>query len=227
MSGSMRWETSQFWEQLRFANVDGYTFMPRRMSGYGLAKSRNYLTYLARQSNCGLLLNMDSDVEPTLEHVMRLVSHKVEAVSGLYPKKMIDHLEWVGNVVYGGERKGDLVEAYDFGGGFSLFDMNAIDRLVEHYHAETWYESEDSDTKGHIMHDLWSNGPVIDNWRGRVFSRYLTEDFFMCYRLRMMGIKTWLDPQCQVGHIGTVDFAKLHLKIQEIEAASIRRAPTD
>jgi hypothetical protein len=227
MQGSMRWETSQLWEQLRFVELEGYKFITMRFGGIGLAKGRNLMTHLALKTDCGRMINIDSDMNPNVHHVLRLLSHKDEMVSGMYPKKTMTSLQWVGNFVGTPTRPDGLRESLDFGGGFCSLDLGFIERMIETYYEATWYESEDPETKGEIMHDLWSNGCVVDDWRGRVYPRYLTEDFYICYRARKMGVKVWQDTQCQVGHVGSVDFLELHSKMLELENASIFRAPTN
>src|ERR1035437_9319094 len=146
-----------------------------RAGGYGMAKGRNLLTHMARQTDCSRLVHIDSDMKPTIAHIVRLLSHKDEMVSGMYPKKTLDSLQWVGNFSGTQTRTDGLRESLDFGGGFCSVDLDFIDRMCEAY-PDCAYESEDPETKGQTMFDLWSNGPVTDDWRGRVYARYLTED---------------------------------------------------
>lgn len=224
MNGSMRWETSQFWETLRFAKVEGYEFRTTRIGGYGQAKARNVVTHLARATDCGILVNLDSDIDPSMDMLLRLLSNPEKMVSGMYPKKTMDKLEWVGNAVGTPARPDGLIEAFDFGGGFCKVDLELIDQICE-AHPERGYESEDPETLGQTVFDLWGNGVVVDMWKGRVYPRYLTEDFYLCYLARKLGTACWLDTLCQVGHIGSIDFLKLHMRIKELENQSIFRAP--
>lgn len=224
MDGSMRWETSLLWEQLRNAKIDGYEFSTNRLGGYGQAKARNALTWLALQTDCGRMFCLDADINATIQHALRILGHDEEMVSAMYPKKTAAALEFVGNFTGSPAREDGLAEALDCGGGFVAIDLSMVERMIAAY-PETEYECEDAAFRGKIMHDLWSCGPVTDSWRGRTFSRYLTEDFYFCHRARKMGVTVWQDTQCQVGHVGTVDFLDLHLRLKELEKSSIFAAP--
>jgi hypothetical protein len=225
MQDSMRKETSNFWSSIRAGMIPDYKFVTLRLSGYGLPKCRNVLTWVARQTDCGRIMMVDSDMNPRLEDVVRLLSHDVELVSGCYPQKRFDKLSWVGNFS-GPAGPNGLAPAYDFGGGFCSISLDFIDKMVEHY-PETAFESEDDPWRGKIMHDLWSNGPVTDEWHGRKYSRYLTEDYYLCYRARKMGVTPWMDSGCQVGHVGSIDYLQLWMGVKVLENQSIFRAPTD
>ena len=170
IGGTIIKETSQFWEELgKFeeptVEMKGFSFARTRLSGYGLGKSRNVATWMARQTNCGKFVFIDSDVVPNMDMLLRLVSHNVEAVSGFYPKKRADKLSWVGNQMGTGVRPDGLTEALDFGGGFCCLDLTAIDQLVAKVHDDTWYVCEDDPYKEKIMNDLWATGRVVDEWR--------------------------------------------------------------
>ena len=225
MTETMRRETSEFWNKLKNGDVPGdWEFVTLRLSGYGLPKCCNVLTYLARQTDCGRFIRVDSDMDPTIENMSRLLSwDKLEMVSGVYPQKTLAQLRWVGNFSAPAGPNG-LAPAYDFGGGFCSIDLDFLDRMVEHF-PETAFESEDDPVRGKIMHDLWSCGPVTDAWHGRTFSRYLTEDFFLCYRARKMGVQVWMDTMCQVEHVGSIGFLKAWQQIKTLENSSIFRAP--
>ena len=82
MQDSMRKETSNFWSSIRAGMIPDYKFVTLRLSGYGLPKCRNVLTWVARQTDCGRIMMVDSDMNPRLEDVVRLLSHDVELVSG-------------------------------------------------------------------------------------------------------------------------------------------------
>lgn len=221
---SMKRKTALFWEELRSAEIPGFEFVTKRLGGYGLAKSRNALTYLALDTDCGRMVTLDSDNTPVIGDLLRLLSHEVDVVAAMYPKKTMERLEWVGNPVGGPPNDDGLAEALDVGCGFTAIDLGMIDRMVEAY-PETAYECEDDPFRGEIMHDLWANGPVTDNWRGRTFSRYLTEDFYFCWRARKIGAKLWMDTRCQVGHEGPIDFLALHRKLDELKKNSIHAIP--
>lgn len=218
-------ETGLFWEELAKNEVPGFDIVRSRLSGYGLAKCRNLMTWMAQETDCCRLVFVDSDMKPNVPMLARLLSHGEEMVSAIYPKKRADKLDWVGNWLGQGIRQDGLAEALDFGGGFCSIDLNFIDRMCEVYHEDTWFVCEDDPFKDKIMHDLWSNGRVVDEWRGKVYPRYLTEDFYICWRARKMGVSVWMDTLCQVGHVGPVDYLELHTRIKEMENQSIHRAP--
>ena len=225
MTETMRRETSEFWNLLKNGDVPGdYEFVTVRLTGYGLPKCCNVLTWMARQTDCGRFVRIDADMAPTVENMVRLLSwDKLEMVSAVYPQKTMAQLRWVGNFS-GPAGPNGLAPAYDFGGGFCSLDLNFLDRMTEHF-PETAFESEDDPFRGKIMHDLWSSGVVTDFWHGRKFPRYLTEDFYLCYRARKMGVQVWQDTHCQVEHIGSVGFLGDWTQIKNLDNSSIFRAP--
>jgi hypothetical protein len=225
MQETMRKETAHFWDLVRSGEVPGYDFVTMRLSGYGLPKCRNVLTWIARQTDCGRLVCVDSDMEPTIPNLLRLLSHDEEMVSGVYPKKTMMKLEWVGNFS-GTARPDGMAPAYDFGGGFCSISLDFMDRMVECY-PERAFTSDDEPWKGKIMHDLWSPGVYTDSWAGRTYSRYLEEDFAICHLAKKIGVQPWMDTLCQVGHIGSIDFMKAWMQIKGLENQSVFRGPVD
>lgn len=227
-------ENTLFWEQVGLleasgATPDGFTFQRSRVSGSGLVKARNMATHMALKSDAGLFVFIDSDVVPTISSLARLVqgmSPEVRALSGMYPKKRSDKLEWVGNFSGSRPRPDGLIDSLDFGGGFCCLDLTMVEDLIELVHAETWYVCEDDPFRGEIVHDLWSNGRVIDDWKGKTFPRFLSEDFYMCWRIRrQLGLSLWMDTRNTVGHVGMIDFLQVHGLMKELENMSIFRAP--
>lgn len=221
-------ETSLFWEEIgKEGVIPGVEIVRYRLVGPGLVKARNICTYAAWNTDCGKFVFIDSDMKPSVRLLAQLIAHDVEAVSGMYPKKRADRLEWVGNMSGTGKRPDGLTECLEFGGGFCCINLCAVDGLIEKIHDEVFYICEDQPFKDVVMWDLWSNGVVVDNWRGRRYPRFLTEDFYFCWRLRVqLGIKVWMDTNCQVGHVGPVDFLEFHVRMQELVNQSIHRAPS-
>ena len=224
MTETLRRETSEFWEELRFAEHPKWKFLTSRLSVVGVGMARNLQTELALQSDCSRLFFIDSDMKPTMEHLYHMLDHKQSMVSAMYPKKTIDSLQWVGNFI--GTPAGDdgLAEAYDFGGGFASIDLKLVERMAEKY-PETAFRCEHTPLKNNTVYDLWSTGVVTDFWKGETYPRFLTEDFYFCWRARQLGEKVWIDTRCQVGHVGSVDFLEAHLKLQQFQKSSIFGVP--
>lgn len=222
ISGSVRWETSVAWQLMEEGKKIGkYSFITCRVGGMGLSVSRSMITHMALKSGAGRSLQIDSDNVFGAAHLERILSHDEPFVGGMYPKKSID-FGWVGNFTGEPIRDDGLAPAHDFGGGFSLCNLNAVEKLC---HPELQFESEHEITlsgevvvkRGELVHDLWSTGPVRTKFRGRDVTRHLTEDYYFCHRATQAGFPVFMDTLCQLGHIGPVDYLQVWLKFQALE----------
>ena len=207
-------------------NPYGWKFRVVKIGNQGLAKARNVLTFLARCSDASQIVMIDSDVPATNGHVYRLLDHPELVVGALYPKKEIP-LAWVGEF-----REVDPKRAHpkglwpmlSVGSGLVKVRLEAIDQLLGRWWAgPPHYESDEEAPaygmhKGDRLHDIWGVGVVTDDWFGRRYPRYLTEDYWFSWLCRRAKIPLWVDPFCQVGHVGRCDFLEVNAKIEaEVE----------
>lgn len=205
-----------------------YTFISRNVTSFSSNKSRNILTALALESNAGKMLQIDADMNAGAEQVLCVLNRPEKVVGGLYPKKEISlKQKWVANFAAGSAMRPDgLWLCVDVGAGFLKTEMSVIEDMIEKF-PESAYISEDDGFRGQVQHDLWSAGPVIDDWQktGKPYPRYLTDDFYFCWRVRQLGLPVWADCRAQCGHWGGVDFLSIVLLIQELTGDAAK--PTD
>lgn len=193
-------------------NPYGWKFICRKVPDQGIGKARNLITYFARCTKASQLIMADSDVVFTDAHVFKLLSHAVDFVGAAYPKRQLP-LCWVGEFREA-MRPNYLTKMESLGTGFLRVSMKAVDQLVS---VSKFYESdEDSPSqgleRGQIMHDIWGMGVLCQDWfkLGRTFPRYMTEDYYGSWAYReLCGGKLFLDPDCQVGHVGKIDYLRL------------------
>lgn len=177
----------------------GYKFIIAMLQSAAVAKARNILTYAARsRTTASKLLFIDADIVPTVENVVRLLSHADKRIiGGMYPCKQ-PKLKWVVEGLPEDPDAGKEVRKVKyFGTGMSAWDLSIFDEM-QLAHPELAYESDDPEFQGVVMHDFWSMG-VVER-------RYLTEDYYCQHRARALGMDIWIDTLCQVRHAGMVEF---------------------
>ncbi len=225
-NGVLRQETQSLWDAMK-GEIAGHRFITCKLTGIGLSTCRNMITELGRRSGAAKIMQLDSDINAGPVQVERLLSHDYEAtpfVGGYYPMKTLN-LTWVGNRTGEDVRPDGLAPAIDFGGGLCCFSVAAIEKVIEHFPGID-YESEHhvelpplTVKRGDMVHDLWSEGVVLDKWIGnREWRRKLTEDFYFCWRARKAGFPVMIDTVCQGGHVGPTDYLKVWSMMQEAEA---------
>jgi len=216
VSGELRWETAQILSYLSQNEVAGHKFIIRKLGGFGVAKARNVLLWLARQTKASKILWIDSDINCGPAQIERILSHDVDLVGGAYPKKQIP-LTWVGEHIPG-DYMGDLAPMLHLGTGFLLHTMKMIDEIIINFPNIAYHSDEDYGdfVKNDIFHDVFSMGVVDDTWWKTSYPRYITEDYYLSYRWRKIGGKAWLDTKCQCGHIGYADYLKLNGQLMDM-----------
>jgi hypothetical protein len=196
----------------------------RKAAGQGIAKARNILTYVARCLPVSRIIMVDADLRPEPSHFFRILKQDAELVGGLYPKKNLERLCWVGefeNATPETMGPGGLWPMAHVGSGFVRVDMTAVDSMVKELPQRRYMNDEDEPTSGiadgQWMHDFWGMGVVNGEWFGsarhpgkRTYPRYLTEDYYFSHLFKSIGGKLWSDPGCQVDHVGEVGFLELH-----------------
>lgn len=205
--------TAALWERVQTGNKIGpYTFLSMTLQSFSTAKSRNMLTAVARDHGAGKILMIDADMNAGDAQLERILSRPERVVGGIYPKKLVGlKPSWVVSFAKDGKLTPDgLHEAMDIGAGFLKIDMDVVDDMIVRW-PKTRYLCEDDPWRGAEMFDLWAEGPVLHDWNGnkKPWPRYLTEDFYFCWRCWKLGIPVWADTKCQVGHLGEVDFLEI------------------
>ena len=221
-------------------NDKGWRFHVRRcMDAGGIGKARNSLAHVARCVGASQLIMVDKDILATADHFFKLLDHapEVKLIGALYPVRHTP-LTWVGEFLPATEKtvgpKGEWPMEH-VGTGLIRIDMTVFDELIES--GVPWYEHEDCDVRilrddqipyGAHLYDFFGMGVRNDVWFGhelqpgpRRFNRYVTEDYMISYLYGKLGGKRWTDPQCQVGHVGKIDFLTLEAEIERRETEAI------
>ena len=231
ITGNPAWEVPETIERLKERpNQWGWKFTSVRMSGQYVGHARNMLTEAARRTSASKLVMLDADHVLGTDHVYRLLTHNVHVVGALYPKKQCA-LEWAGEFLPLTKESmgpGGLWPIVGLGTGMCSIDMSVIDKSIHKAQQEfdmnetgrpTFYETPEGWAGvpvGTKVYDLWGVGPVIGEWYGRKFSRFLYEDYFFSDRwVRGCRGQMWVDPLCRLGHLGTVDYLQLQNEIAE------------
>lgn len=218
-------------------NSEGYKFICRKVTGHGLPWGRNLLLYAARCTPASQVIFIDGDIPFTPKHLIRLLSHPVDYVGALYPKKQLTGLNWVGEFDRAEQEDlgpGGLWPMLSVGTGLVRVSMSAFDRMIEEnpdraFENEEDYFGEDGFglRRGQVMHDLFGQGVIKDDWFGRTYPRYVTEDYFLSWLYRKAGGECWTDPGCQVGHVGKVDFLAVYSLIEKSVDDALKRYKSD
>lgn len=168
--------------------------------GDGVARSRNRLTAEFLRSDCDAMLQIDSDLIFSPDHVARIASHDVPVVGGLYPKKQDGPVEWVINTFPGKLDKrmdNGLQRVKYVGTGFMCVKREVFEKMIAAY-PEISYAADYGDKFNE--HDLWPMG-VYRKEPGDP-GRYLSEDWYFCQRWNDLGGDVYADCRTVLKHIG-------------------------
>lgn len=149
------------------------------------AKGRNLIIEAAKEHKCTHILFMDDDMAPREDALMRLLQHDVDIVSGLYLARMYPHQPLAFDIaddsdssclyMYLTDDTHGLREVVAAGLGFCLVRTAIFDKLEKPYIRLGELSAED-----------WC------------------DDIGFFNRVRKAGIKSYVDTDCKVGHIGTM-----------------------
>lgn len=152
-------------------------------------RARNDIVQLALESNVDDLVFVDCDVDWLPKDFFKLLSHKADVVGGVYPKKSDDETYPVKLKDARVPGQG-LVEVDGLPMGFTRITRNAL-KLV-------WETSKEY----REPHKVKPNRMVFDigiNDQGYLVS----EDIAFCDKWKKLGGKLYLDPDIDLGHVGT------------------------
>jgi hypothetical protein len=146
------------------------------------------------------LIFIDSDIGWEVEGLLRLVSHDVPIVAGLYRRKE----ETVSYTVQFSDphavkrnRETGLIEAIRVGAGFLRLQRSAIERMIAGYpglrHSPPRASGETKD-----RYALFDTSLENGEFHG--------EDYTFCDRWRAIGGKIWADPDIVLRHVGTTTY---------------------
>lgn len=186
-----------------------FEFIVGEISGCGVAKARNTLMAHAVQQRVDIAACWDSDIclpgetpEEWGSAFRRLVRVCQERgnVSALYACKQEYPCRWICSILPGNKREENgLLEVAEAGTGMKLVTMRVIDRMISRW-PEIHYTADD----GPNRFACWDLFPM-----GVVNGRYLSEDYYFDYRLRLMGAKIWVDTGIECRHRGTTEDGRI------------------
>jgi hypothetical protein len=119
-----------------------------------VSRARNNLTHDFLKSDCEYMLQIDSDIVFTNDHIKRLASHDLPIVGGLYAIKE-DKLRWCSNtLVDANPDKNGLIRARETGTGFLLTHRDVFHAIREDHPDRLFKCDMDKEMK----FDYWAVG---------------------------------------------------------------------
>lgn len=166
-------------------------------------RARNSLTHRFLASDSTHLLWIDSDLVFSLEQIDRLISHDVDIVGGLYPKKQEGDAQLVLNTFDNNPPETDsrgLAKVQYVGTGFMLIKRSVFEKMIDKWGDEIWYTEDSSKRK---EYDFWHCGVYTYPNGSR---RYLSEDWWFCQKCLDLGLTVYADTAVLLKHSGHVLF---------------------
>ncbi len=160
-----------------------------------LARNEAAANFLS--TDCTHLMFIDADIVFNAWHVKRLLSHDVDIVGGLIPKKKQGDIELVCNALPDRPHQDNrgLMKLRHVSTGFMLIKRGVLTRMRHVYGEKIQYREYQTEQQ------LWDFFPM-----GIVDKRYLVEDWYFCDNARDLGFTVYGDMEVQLGHIGSVVF---------------------
>ncbi len=148
------------------------------------------------------LLMLDDDVGCAPGGLLRLLSHPVDVVAGVYRGRRDDEvypMRWLekdGTFFLEQDGHTGLIEVASVAAGFLRITRACAERMTQYY-GDGRYQTPAAD--GGIVWRLFDDLPWDKGDWG--------EDFAFCQRWRDIGGKVWVDPSLELCHIGSKPFA--------------------
>ena len=161
-------------------------------------RARNLLAEQFLLSNATDLVFIDSDHAWSLESIMRLIKADVDVVGGAYPSK--NNWEHYSVVVYTDAEgrpevnKDGLIRAQKVPTGFMKIKRGVFERMKKAY-PENWYWEGGNSGAIRKMYDYFGH-LTIDHVK-------MGEDISFCKRWELIGGELYVEPRCDIDHIGT------------------------
>ena len=166
-----------------------------------ITRGRNtIISYFYAHEEFTHLLFLDADIGIQAADVIKLLQHKKDAIGAAVPLKGFDEK---GNKVFNvanpvQSKESTLFEVDKVGTAVFMLSRNAVDSLVE---KAEMYEgnplTRGVNTKS-VMYDVFKTG--VEN------GVYLSEDFYVCKKLKELGYKVYVDDTIMVVHNGMYKF---------------------
>lgn len=108
----------------------GYDFVPSVQRSTYINVARNDAVAHARELGCEELVFVDADIGWDASQMLRLLSHEVDVVAGVYAKRVPGEPQWVAHGAEGSKpTENGLQETNDIPTGFMRVKMSVFDRI--------------------------------------------------------------------------------------------------
>lgn len=197
-----------------------------------VSRARNTLTRMFMETDCTHLLFIDSDLTFSPEQIIRMMSHDLDVLGGLYCKKQDGpNAELVINAcadpieINSGPSDGLMTVRY-VGTGFLLVKREVFQKMIEKW-PDIAYKEDPDHTK--TAWDIWHTGVydyAANGYPNDWPRRYLSEDWWFCQRCQDLGIKVWVDRRISLKHTGSIAFPLKHQEEKLMVHKPISKSPS-
>jgi hypothetical protein len=178
----------------------GLRFMVHTLATESLIpRARNRLvSKMMEDKRATHLIFIDADIGFKAADIFKLISHDVDVVGGLYPKKSLP-IEYSVNAAPNAKRRGSLIEVEHLETGFMLIKRNVFEKMFEaHPELKTKPFPSDNPDVSYALFDT-----ILDS-----DGHYLSEDRAFCQRVKKtLGIRLWADLSIKLDHRGAFNYA--------------------
>lgn len=163
-------------------------------------QARNQILAEFRASDATDLIFIDSDIGWEVGGLLRLMSHNVPFVAGLYRRKeetVSYTVQFSDTHAVTRNRETGLIEVTRVGAGFLRLQRNAIERMIDAYPGLRY-------SPPHALGETKDRYALFDTSLEN--GEFRGEDYTFCDRWRAIGGKIWADPEIVLHHIGTMAY---------------------
>lgn len=200
------------------AEADKYTFEWAVAVG-GLCRARNGAVHEFNNAKGHFLIWWDSDLEPdgmtAAEAILRLLSHRVPVVGGMYCKRA-KRPQWVGSFMPAAEMqrekdRADLLQMAELGGGFKCFMWRVFDEVGRICGPKPKPDAKEKvNTIGYRDRD--SGEWMVGYYQNLVLDGdLLSEDYYLDWLCRVTQIAIWADTKIKLRHVEVDDDMQRHV----------------
>lgn len=163
-------------------------------------QARNQILAEFCASDATDLIFIDSDIGWEVGALLRLISHNVPIVAGLYRRKeetVSYTVQFSDTHAVTRNRETGLIEVTRVGAGFLRLQRNAIERMIDAYPGLRY-------SPPHALGETKDRYALFDTSLEN--GEFRGEDYTFCDRWRAIGGKIWADPEIVLHHIGTMAY---------------------
>lgn len=172
-----------------------------------IQRARNGIAAHFLASECDRLVFIDADIGFSADQVLRLLSHDVDVIGGMYRKKSPDKVDFAANldVQLDGsvpqEQATGALRARHAATGFLSIKRGVFERMRDAWPHLRYRLHPDTARPDALGEYAWA---FFDCLTDPVTLDYLSEDYAFCHRWRALGGQVWVDPGLILDHHGNV-----------------------